>query len=136
MVDSIDIVPLFYTLAASTYDTNPPTLPSDERVSLTLGRALQQARMAKEWSQKDLATVSGYSVALTTHTHTHTHTSHTHTLYTHTLYTHTHTHCIHILHTHTLYEHTYICTMGFALGKTYNCPRVQIPYTLKPMIQI
>ena len=31
---------------------------SDERVTLDLGRTLQQARMAKTWTQKDLATVS------------------------------------------------------------------------------
>ncbi len=29
-----------------------------ERVSLTLGKVLQQARQAKEWTQKDLSTVS------------------------------------------------------------------------------
>ena len=31
---------------------------ADERVTLDFGRALQQARMAKTWTQKDLATVS------------------------------------------------------------------------------
>ena len=31
---------------------------TDERVTLDLGRTLQQARMAKTWTQKDLATVS------------------------------------------------------------------------------
>ena len=31
---------------------------ADERVTLDLGRTLQQARMAKSWTQKDLATVS------------------------------------------------------------------------------
>lgn len=29
-----------------------------ERVSLSLGKVMQQARQAKEWSQKDLSTVS------------------------------------------------------------------------------
>ncbi|VDK63260.1 unnamed protein product [Cylicostephanus goldi] len=29
-----------------------------ERVSLSLGKAMQQARQAKEWTQKDLSTVS------------------------------------------------------------------------------
>lgn len=31
-----------------------------ERVPLTLGKVLQQARQAKEWTQKDLATVTIY----------------------------------------------------------------------------
>ena len=36
-----------------------------------------------------------------------------------------------------LYPRAVVCLpSGFALGKTYNCPRVQIPYTLKPMVQI
>ena len=30
----------------------------DERVTLDFGRTLQQARMAKSWTQKELATVS------------------------------------------------------------------------------
>ena len=33
-------------------------LPPDDTVTLSLSRALQQARVAKTWSQKDLATVS------------------------------------------------------------------------------
>ena len=32
---------------------------ADDRVTLDFGRTLQQARMAKTWTQKDLATVSG-----------------------------------------------------------------------------
>ena len=36
-----------------------------------------------------------------------------------------------------LYLRAVVCLpSGFALGKTYNCPQVQIPYTLKPMVQI
>ena len=31
---------------------------TDERVTLDFARALQQARVAKSWTQKDLATVS------------------------------------------------------------------------------
>ena len=37
----------------------PPTLlPPDDTVTLSFSRALQQGRVAKSWSQKDLATVS------------------------------------------------------------------------------
>ena len=32
-------------------------LTTDERVTLDFGKALQQARVAKSWTQKDLATV-------------------------------------------------------------------------------
>lgn len=33
-----------------------------DRVSLSLGKVMQQARQAKEWTQKDLATVGGSCV--------------------------------------------------------------------------
>ena len=57
----------------------------DEKVTLSFSRALQQARVAKSWSQKDLATVS-FSLSSPSHSHSpppppppsHTHT-HTHT---------------------------------------------------------
>uniref|UniRef100_A0A0R3Q4D7 MBF1 domain-containing protein n=1 Tax=Brugia timori TaxID=42155 RepID=A0A0R3Q4D7_9BILA len=35
-----------------------------ERVSLTFGKVVQQARQSKEWTQKDLATVSIYCFVL------------------------------------------------------------------------
>ncbi len=37
-------------------------LCTDERVTLDLGKTLQQARMAKSWTQKDLATVRQLAV--------------------------------------------------------------------------
>ena len=38
---------------------------TDERVTLDFGRTLQQARMAKTWTQKDLATVSTGLIVVT-----------------------------------------------------------------------